>query len=119
MSVWPPILAGLAVPFTALVTTLFNRRHTIEIEGDVSHRDAMTAVNEANIALTTLVMTAMEPLQKQLDTHAAEIVSMRLRHEMELRGFRHWVALLIEQVLSLDGDPVDPPEGLNTDGITS
>ena len=57
-AVAPALLArNLVFPF-ALVTTLFNRRHTIEIEGDVSHRDAMTAVNEANIALTTLVMTA-------------------------------------------------------------
>ena len=116
------IIAGLLVPATAAITSVWNRRHKNNIEDQQSDAAAMTAVNDANIALTQLVVSTMEPLQLQIDKQEERIEAQEhelelhrkalLKHESQQRSLRQWVTDLIAQIERLGHTPVLPPDDL-------
>ena len=82
----------------------------------------MTAVNDANIALTKLVVSAIQPLQTQIDKQEehmnvleSELEKHRkalVQHEGERRRLRQWITNLMRQLQNEGIEPYAAPEGL-------
>lgn len=123
---------ALAVPITIFVTTIWNRRHINEIEDTESQTKAMTAINDANAALTKLMTSALEPLQSQITStvEAFEEHKRSSREELDrdqeqitqqkhaIDGFYRWVLALRRQLSDGGVDPVPPPVDLDLDGFS-
>jgi hypothetical protein len=126
-------IAAVAGPLIAFGTWLLARRHTEEIEDSDAMSRAVTAVTDANIALTTAAASILGPLQARIsdleeaNKHLSDRLSLallehdRFRNEMtEVRGrvqvMFGYVQALRSQIVELGGQPVDFPEEL--DGFT-
>lgn len=123
---------ALAVPITIFITTFWNRRHANEIEDTKSQSDAMTAITDANATLTKLMTSALEPLQRQIDsqTRLLEEHKQASRKELDrhqrqidrqrhaIDGFYRWVLALRRQLVNGGFEPQPPPVDLDLDGFT-
>lgn len=122
----------LAVPITAILTIFIGKRHKEDIETTGSMSGALTALTEANKTFSEIVALQLEPLNRQIvaqSQHAAkqditiaslqEQVnrndSMLLDHQRQITGLRQYANRLRKQIVSLGGEPVQPPKELNLD----
>ena len=122
MSLRDQLLAGALVPVTAVATSLYNRRHKNDIEEQVGDVAAMSAVNDANIALTQLVVSTMAPLQAQIDRQEVTMGLLQneldkhrralVKHETQQRLMREWITRLVEQLRDAGIEPHPAPLGL-------
>ncbi len=82
----------------------------------------MSAVNDANIALTQLVVSTMAPLQAQIDRQEVTMGLLQneldkhrralVKHETQQRLMREWITRLVEQLRDAGIEPHPAPLGL-------
>jgi hypothetical protein len=120
--------AGVVGPVLIFVAWLLTKRHKETNEDRDSISSAITAITGANMSITTIVSTLMEPMQKELDrlseveSRQTEALAEALRQHEEFRtqlvGLRmqltsvvNYVRVLRRQVIESGAEPAPlPPE---------
>ena len=83
---WTAVIA-LGGPALAFLTFVIGRRSTAGNEKTNSISGAIEAVTEANVSITAMVTSLMEPMQTEIDRQRVELTEMRSRQNRMDRRF--------------------------------